>query len=74
MKLTFMLLPVLLVQAVVADVPNPVFWERSFTINITDANNVGTLIQSTSFMATSQDFQGIHIDANPKNPPDVSSF
>lgn len=70
------LVPVLslLIHTVAADVPNPVFWERAFTINITNANNEGTLNQSTSFMATSQDFQGIHIDANPKNPPDVSNF
>jgi hypothetical protein len=54
-----------------AQVPNPVFWERSFTMNVTSTDNTANLIQSTSNMATSQDFQGIHVDANSRFPPEV---
>ncbi|KAI8973282.1 hypothetical protein BDF20DRAFT_881522 [Mycotypha africana] len=56
------------------NVPNPVFWERSFVMNISNENSIGTLIQSTSNMATSQDFQGIHLDPNPRNAPDRIVF
>jgi hypothetical protein len=59
----------------VADTPpNPVLWERSFAMNTTTttAKNVGTIIPSTSYMVTSQDFQGIHVDAKSRNTPEVN--
>ncbi|CEP11106.1 hypothetical protein [Parasitella parasitica] len=43
-------------------------------MDISQANSEGTLIQSTSNMVTSQDFQGIHIDSNPRNAPDRIIF
>lgn len=56
--------------------PNPVFWERSFTMNMTTSTskNVGTINQSTSYLVTSQDFQGIHVDPKTKYPPDRIVF
>lgn len=74
MKYTLFLLLNLCVRSIYADTLNPVFWERSFTMDISQPNSQGTLIQPTSNMATSQDFQGIHIDSNPRNAPDVSVF
>lgn len=72
MKYTLFLLLNLCIRSIYADALNPVLWERSFTMDISQPNSQGTLIQSTSNMATSQDFQGIHIDSNPRNAPDVS--
>jgi hypothetical protein len=65
--LVYLLLCVKLIQAL----PNPVFWERSFLVNITSGNMTGNLVQSTSNMATSQDFQGIHVDPDSQFPPKV---
>ncbi|KAI9473883.1 MAG: hypothetical protein EXX96DRAFT_579761 [Benjaminiella poitrasii] len=55
------------------NVPNPIFWERSFSMNITNKDSVGTLIPSTSSIVTCQDFQGIHLDSNSRNAPDVTN-
>ncbi|KAK4519585.1 uncharacterized protein ATC70_009821 [Mucor velutinosus] len=74
MKCTLLLLLALCARSIHADSLNPVFWERSFTMDISQPNSQGTLIQSTSNMATSQDFQGIHIDSNPRNAPDRIIF
>ncbi|CAO0803659.1 unnamed protein product [Mucor circinelloides] len=74
MKYTLLLLLNLCIRSIYADALNPVFWERSFTMDISQPNSQGTLIQPTSNMATSQDFQGIHIDSNPRNAPDRIIF
>jgi hypothetical protein len=71
MRFTILLLFALCINSIHADGLNPVFWERSFTMDISQTSSQGTLIQSTSNMATSQDFQGIHIDSSPRNAPDV---
>ncbi|KAI8333009.1 hypothetical protein BD560DRAFT_415115 [Blakeslea trispora] len=57
-----------------ADIRNPVFWEQSFMVNISNPNSVPTLVQSTSYMTTSQDFQGIYLDSNPRSPPNRVVF
>jgi hypothetical protein len=53
--------------------PNPVFWERAFKMNTTTSTprNVGSIIQSTSNIVTSQDFQGIHVDSRARETPEV---
>lgn len=71
MRFHILLLLALCINQIYADSLNPVFWERSFTMDISQTKSQGTLIQSTSNMATSQDFQGIHIDSSPRNAPDV---
>ncbi|KAI7904712.1 uncharacterized protein BX663DRAFT_503264 [Cokeromyces recurvatus] len=71
----YLLLLLLLISPICAiKVPNPIFWERSFTMNITNDNSIGTLIPSTSNMVTCQDFQGIHLDINSRNAPDRIVF
>ena len=71
MRFNILILLALCINHIYADSLNPVFWERSFTMDISQTNSQGTLIQSTSNMATSQDFQVIHIDSSPRNAPDV---
>ena len=69
------LLLLLTASFALADEPNAIFWERSFTMNLTTttAANTGTTDFSTSTMVTSQDFQGLQVDDKSKRPPDVSS-
>lgn len=76
MKLTYLLLllsALCIVSVHASDTPHPIFWERVFTMNITNAikNNRGTLIESTGVMSVSQDFQAIQSDRNPAYPPHV---
>lgn len=56
---------------VTADVVHPILWERSFHMNISDPTSSGQIDQSTSFMVTSEDFQGVLVDNNSDDPPEV---
>lgn len=58
-----------LIEAV--DVTNPIFWERSFSLNISNPNSYGALIQSTSYIVASQDFQGLNTLSDYKTTPEV---
>ena len=55
-----------------ANVRNPVFWEQSFMVNISNPTGVPTLVPSTSYMTSSQDFQGIYVDSNSRSSPNVT--
>lgn len=55
----------------------PIFRERSFTMNVNTSTprNVGKVNQSTSYLVTSQDFQGIYVDRKTLyDPPEVFVF
>lgn len=49
----------------------PIFRERSFTMNknTSTPRNVGRVNQSTSYLVTSQDFQGIYVDRKTYSDP-----
>lgn len=53
--------------AAALDIVTPIFWERRFYMNISDPNASGYLIASTSNMVTSDDFQGINVEADREN-------
>ncbi|OBZ88535.1 hypothetical protein A0J61_03414 [Choanephora cucurbitarum] len=57
-----------------ANVRNPVFWEQSFMVNISNPTGVPTLVPSTSYMTSSQDFQGIYVDSNSRSSPNRVVF
>lgn len=53
---------------------NPIFRERSFSMDVNNSTprNVGKVNQSTSYLVTSQDFQGIYVDRKTMyDPPEV---
>jgi hypothetical protein len=61
-----------LINVAADDVVHPILWERSFDMNISDPTSSGQIDQSTSFMVTSQDFQGVLVGDNTNtSPPDV---
>lgn len=76
MKLTYFILSILCTISVVAaiDMRHPVFWERMFSMNITNTSksNKGVLMEETGTIVKSQDFQTIQSDPNPQYPPHVN--
>lgn len=73
MRSYLLLLILCIASTYAADAPNVIFWERSISMNITntDIDNVGSLNQSSSYLTSCQDFQGIQIDSDSKSPPNV---
>lgn len=71
MKYSFLTLFAYLISYTVADVSHPILWERSFNMNISNPTSNGKVNQATSYMVTSQDFQGVILDDSFDDPPEV---
>lgn len=77
MRSPHLLLSILcLVLTCAADAFNVVFLERSLAMNVTNtsSSNTGKLNLATSYLTTSQDFQGIQIESSTSSPPNVKKL